>query len=86
MASAKPIVAARAASVPEVVKHGILAQPDDEESLAEAIESLFANPSLRATLANEASDWVNRFDAPKVAATFLREVQQAAGTKALRHG
>src|SRR5271155_284566 len=29
MASSKPVVAARAASVPEVVKQGILAEPDD---------------------------------------------------------
>ncbi|HZW97183.1 MAG TPA: glycosyltransferase family 4 protein [Candidatus Eremiobacteraceae bacterium] len=86
MASAKPIVAARASSTPEVVKHGILAEPDDEEALAEGIRHAYADPGLRAALAAEASHWVKQFDAPLVAATFLREVELATkhvGTAAL---
>lgn len=75
MASAKPIVAARASSTPEVVKHGILAEPDDEEALAEGIGRVYADPALRAALAAEGSHWVKQFDAPLVAATFLREVE-----------
>jgi glycosyltransferase involved in cell wall biosynthesis len=77
MASVKPIVAARASSTPEVVKHGILVQPDDEAAFAEAIERLYRNPLLRTALAAEASHWVSQFDAPEVAAAFLREVEEA---------
>ncbi len=77
MASMKPIVAARAASIPEVVKHGILAEPDDEKSLAEGIEGLYKNLSLRATLADEASKWVVQFDGPLVVSAFVRELESA---------
>lgn len=86
MASAKPIVAARASSTPEVVKHGILTEPDDEEALAEGIRRVYVNPPLRAALAAKGANWVKQFDAPSVAATFLREVEIAAkrvGTAAL---
>ena len=81
MASNKPVVAANAASAPEVVKHGILVDPDNDESLAEGIERLHLNPSLRATLAADAQRWVKQFDAPLVAATFQRELEQAASVK-----
>jgi len=82
MASGKPTVAARAASAPEVVEHGILVQPDDEEALADGIESLYLNPTLRATIASEASSWVKQFDAPLVTAAFLRAIEQASGVTA----
>jgi glycosyltransferase involved in cell wall biosynthesis len=82
MASGKPIVAARAASAPEVVKHGFLVKPDNDEALAEGIERLYANPALRARLAVESSVWVCQFDGPLVAAAFRREVQLAAGAHA----
>lgn len=78
MASGKPIVAARAASVPEVVKHGILVKPDDDEALAEGIERLYKNPELRRTVAIEASQWVKQFDGALVAGSFLRAVEYAA--------
>jgi glycosyltransferase involved in cell wall biosynthesis len=76
MASGKPIVAARAASAPEVVKHGILVEPDDDAALAEGIERLFADPELRSKLAAESLQWVNQFDAPLVAAAFLSVVTE----------
>jgi glycosyltransferase involved in cell wall biosynthesis len=82
MASAKPIVAARAASAPEVVRHGILVEPDDNQALADAIERLYLSPALRATIATEASRWVTQFDGPLVAAAFLREVEPNASTQA----
>jgi glycosyltransferase involved in cell wall biosynthesis len=82
MASAKPIVATRAASAPEVVRHGILLEPDDDQALADAIERLYQSPALRATIATAASRWVNQFDGPLVAAAFLREVEQAASMRA----
>ena len=36
MAAGKPIVAARAGAVPEVVEQGLLVEPESEEALAEA--------------------------------------------------
>jgi len=77
MASGKPVVAARAGAAPEVVKHGILAEPDNEESLTEAIERLHANPALRTALAADGARFVEQFDAPLVARSFLQEVQLA---------
>jgi glycosyltransferase involved in cell wall biosynthesis len=79
MASGKPIVAACAGAAPEVVKHGILVEPDNEESLAEGIQQLYENPVLRATFAEEGSRFVNQFDAPIVTEAFLREIERAAG-------
>jgi glycosyltransferase involved in cell wall biosynthesis len=77
MASGKPIVAARAGAAPEVVKHGILAEPDNEHSLAEAIEHLHANPVLRTALGTEGARFVEQFDAPLVARSFLQQVERA---------
>jgi glycosyltransferase involved in cell wall biosynthesis len=83
MASRKTVVAARAGAAPEVVKHGILTEPDDEESLAEAIERLYTNPALRTALAAEGARFVEQFDAPRVGRSFLQKVQlaQAAGLR-----
>jgi glycosyltransferase involved in cell wall biosynthesis len=78
MASAKPIVAARAGAAPEVVQHGILAEPDDADELAKAIERLYADEALRAASAAAGLQFVQQFDAPLVAAAFLREVELAA--------
>jgi glycosyltransferase involved in cell wall biosynthesis len=85
MASGKPIIAARSASAPEVVKHGILADPDNDEALASAVEGLYQSPTLRATLAAEASGYVEQFDAPLVVATFLGEVQEHASAQLAAH-
>lgn len=82
MASGKPIVAARAAAAPEVVKHGILAAPDNAAALADAIELLYADPALRATFAAEGLEFVKQFDAPLVAQAFLREIEAARGIRA----
>jgi glycosyltransferase involved in cell wall biosynthesis len=82
MASAKPIVAARAGAAPEVVRHGILVEPDNEEALAEGIRRLYENPALRASFGAEGNSFVNQFDAPVVAQAFLREVELAAGVRA----
>jgi glycosyltransferase involved in cell wall biosynthesis len=77
MASGKPIIAALAGAAPEVVKHGLLAEPDNEESLAEVIERLYSNPALRTALAAEGLRFVEQFDAPRVAHSFLQEVELA---------
>jgi glycosyltransferase involved in cell wall biosynthesis len=79
MAAGTPIVAARAAAIPEVVPHGVLVEPDRPEALAAAIEELAGDPARRAELARTGSAWVEQFDAPRVAGLFL----QAAGAAAI---
>jgi glycosyltransferase involved in cell wall biosynthesis len=84
MATGRPIIAARAASIPEVVRHGVLVDPDNDEALAEAITRLYQNPTLRAALAAEASRHVEQFDAPKVAALFVQKIERAPAMPPLR--
>jgi glycosyltransferase involved in cell wall biosynthesis len=78
MANSKPIVAARAAAVPEVVQHGLLAEPDNSDDLAEAINKLYREPLLRQSLGEAGRNFVRRFDAPVIGRMFLRELQEAA--------
>ena len=75
MGAGKPIVAARAAAVPEVVRHGVLVEPDNAEAVAEGIASLYRSPELRAELTATSSMWVEQFDAPRVADLFLDAVK-----------
>ena len=74
MAAGKPIVASRAAAIPEVVPHGMLVEPENPEALAAAIAELYAAPEKRAALAATGAAWVEQFDAPRVAQFFLRAV------------
>jgi glycosyltransferase involved in cell wall biosynthesis len=74
MAAGKPIIAARAAAVPEVVRSGILVQPDDPNSLAEAILGLYRDRDLRESLAIAGLREVEQFEMHRVAEQFVREV------------
>jgi glycosyltransferase involved in cell wall biosynthesis len=74
MAAGKPIVASRAAAIPEVVPHGVLVEPENPEALAAGIAELYASPEKRAALAATGAAWVKQFDAPRVAQLFLRAV------------
>jgi len=74
MAAGKPIVASRAAAIPEVAPHAALVEPEDPEALAEAIEALYRSPEQRAAQAAAGHRWVEQFDAPRVARLFLRGV------------
>lgn len=76
MATAKPIVAVRAAAVPEVVPHALLADPDNPASLAAQFERLAADSALRALIGQEGFARVLQFDQPVVAAAFLRMVRE----------
>lgn len=78
MAAGKPIVAARAAAVPEVVRSGILVEPDAPEALADAIHRLYDNSDLRRSLAAAGLRDVEQFDMHRVAARFVREVAKIA--------
>ena len=78
MAARKPIVAARAAAVPEVVHSGILVEPESPEALAEGILRLYRQPELRRSLAAAGSRDVEQFGMHRVAQRFIGEVSKVA--------
>jgi glycosyltransferase involved in cell wall biosynthesis len=86
MANGKPVVAARAGAAPEVVQHGLLVEPDNDQELAGAIERLYREPQLRESLGNAGRAFVRGFDAPLVGRMFLRELEELIKlkTEALR--
>jgi glycosyltransferase involved in cell wall biosynthesis len=75
MAAGKPVVAARAASIPEVAPHGTLVEAESAEAMAAGIEELYRSPECRTAQARAGLDWVQQFDAPRVAAIFLQVVR-----------
>lgn len=82
MANGKPIVAARAGATPEVVRHGVLVEPDNDQQLADAIEQLCRDPLLRASLGEAGRALVRQFDAPVVGRMFLLELEEFMALKA----
>ena len=78
MASGKPIVAARSAAVPEVVRSGILAEPDNVDALAEAITGLYRNPDRRHALGSAGRVDVEQFEMNRVAKIFLSQLAKVA--------
>jgi glycosyltransferase involved in cell wall biosynthesis len=78
MAAGKPIVAARAAAIPELVRNGILVEPDNPEALAEAIGRLHRDPGLRRTLGSAGLRDVEQFEMNRVAARFLVAIARVA--------
>jgi glycosyltransferase involved in cell wall biosynthesis len=78
MAAGKPIVAARAAAVPEVVLDGLLAEPENPEALAAAIVRLYRGPPLRDSRSAAGLLNVEQFEMHRVAARFLSELSKVA--------
>lgn len=78
MAAGKPIVAARAAAVPEVVRHGILVEPENPDAFAEAILRLYRDPDLRESLGSAGLCDVEQFEMLRVGRRFLNEVAKVA--------
>ena len=76
MAAGKPIVAARAAAIPEVVRHGVLVAPDNAEALADGIRRLWADPILRAAITQQQSVDVEEYEMMSVARRFIHEVSR----------
>jgi glycosyltransferase involved in cell wall biosynthesis len=76
MAAGKPIVAARAAAVPEVVRHGLLVEPENDDALADGIEKLYDDSQLRASLAEHGRRDVEHFDMRRVARCFMETVSR----------
>ena len=71
MAAGKPIVASRAAAIPEVAPHASFAEPDDAESLAAAIERVAQSPIVAAQMRDRGLEIVEQYDAAPVAQRFL---------------
>ena len=78
MTAGKPIVAARAAAVPEVVPHASLVEPESADGLASAILDLHGSPEARAAQRSRGLTWVEQFDAPRVAQLFVDAVRTVA--------
>lgn len=79
MAAGKPIVAARAAAVPEVAGVGLLVEPESGEALADGIARLHADEALRRELAAKGRRAVEQYDVPRVAGLFLEELAALSG-------
>jgi len=74
MAAGLPIVACRAAAVPEVVpdrRVGLLVTPRSPDELATALETLLGDERLRRELGEEGRRRVEAFDLVRVAQSFL---------------
>lgn len=76
MASSLPIVAARAAAVPEVVAEGtgLLMPPGDEAALAGALGSLLNDARMRCAMGAAGRQHVRQYDAPRVARMFMEAI------------
>jgi glycosyltransferase involved in cell wall biosynthesis len=80
MAAGKPIVAARSAAVPEVVRNGILVDPESAEALAGALVRLYRDPDLRRSLGSAGLVDVEQFEMNRITRKFLLEVAKIAPT------
>jgi glycosyltransferase involved in cell wall biosynthesis len=78
MAAAKPIVAVRSSAIPEVVRDGILVEPENPEALAEALLTLYRDPDLRDSLGSAGARRVEEYGMHRVAALFLSHVSKLA--------
>lgn len=80
MACGKPIVAARAAAVPETVadgEAGLLVRLDDPEALAQALAGLLRDPGRRRAMGEAGRRRVEQYRDDRVAACFVHTVQSA---------
>ncbi len=76
MAAAKPIVAVRAAAVPEVVPQAMLVEPDNAEALADGIAKLYRDSASRHAIAQQGAQRVEQFDIRRVAPQFLTVLEK----------
>ena len=89
MAAGLPIVAARAAAVPEIVAdqvNGSLVAPGDGPALAREIGRLLEDSTLRRRFGEAGRARVGRYDAPRVAGEFLDAIGLTEQSPVLRPG
>ncbi|MBI4572750.1 MAG: glycosyltransferase family 4 protein [candidate division NC10 bacterium] len=80
MACRKPIVAARAAAVPETVTEGVaglLVDPEDVEALVEVLAALLSDPDRCRAMGEAGRRRVEQYGADRVASSFLTTVHAA---------
>jgi glycosyltransferase involved in cell wall biosynthesis len=80
MAAGLPVVAGRAAAVPETVGDGgaaRLVNPADPAALAAVLDHLLADPARRQAMGEAGRRRAEQFGTDAVAATFLRRVATA---------
>ncbi len=86
MATARPVVASRLSGIPELVEHevsGLLVEPGDARGLADSIERLLRDPSLRDRLGVAARAKVEReFDLRGTAQQLARRFRAVAAGQA----
>jgi glycosyltransferase involved in cell wall biosynthesis len=64
--------------VPEVVRNGLLVEPENPEALAEGILRLYRDPDLRVSLGEAGCQDVQGFAMLRVAKRFLGELAKIA--------
>jgi phosphatidyl-myo-inositol alpha-mannosyltransferase len=80
MAAGAPVVASDIPGYASVVTDGVtgrLVPPGDPRALAEALEALLANPSLRTALSSQAREGVDAYDWPSVASQVRDRYESA---------
>jgi glycosyltransferase involved in cell wall biosynthesis len=82
MAAGRSIVAARAAAIPEVAPHSLLVEPNNAEGLAAGIEALYRSEEQRTVQSTAGAEWVEQFDAGRVARHFLEVIAPARASGA----
>lgn len=76
MAAGKPIVAARSAAIPEVVRRGALVEPNSAEALAEGIRRLWRDPVLRGRIQHRQFEDVEEYEMMRVTKRFLQALER----------
>jgi phosphatidyl-myo-inositol dimannoside synthase len=82
MASSLPVIAGRAAAVPEVVEEGVtalLVDPDDDVALADVLAKLLDEPARQLTMGAAGRVHVRKYDAPVVARQFMEAIGLGSG-------
>ncbi len=75
MGAGLPIVAARAAAMPEVIPQGLLVDPNSAVALADGIYSLYCDPRERERLCAIGKERVKQYDGRRVAGIFLDAIK-----------
>jgi glycosyltransferase involved in cell wall biosynthesis len=82
MACGTPVVTSNTSSMPEVAgEAALLVDPTDVQAIAEAIEGLLRDESLRHSLGARGTEQANRFSWPKAAQETLATYQAVVGTR-----
>jgi len=74
-----PVIATAVGGIPEIIEeniNGMLVPPQDPQALADAVNTLLGNPSLRERLTTNARDSVKTFDYKTMAQRYMDLYEQ----------